>query len=150
MTAATRNSAPRLRKPAGGEELDTSFQIHTPNLPAKSRPGPGEEFYEDENGKVKTPGEMASAVRLTAARIAEMKANADEWLEDPRAFALFAARQAAIAIQIGADVMTGTFIGPSANQQRLAAAQFVVKESQAILSTVLKQKGLKPDASAGK
>ena len=39
-------------------------------------------------------------------------------------------------------------IGPSANQQRLAAAQFVVKESQAILNTVLKQKGL--DAPKGK
>lgn len=144
----TRTRQPSLHSKRGGEELDSSFQIHTPNLPAKSRPGPGEEFLEDENGKVKTPGELASAVRLTAGRIAEMKANADEWLENPHAFALFAARQAAIAIQIGADVMTGTFIGPSANQQRLAAAQFVVKESQAILSTVLKQKGL--DAPKGK
>jgi hypothetical protein len=138
------NRKPRLHSPAptGGEELDSSFQILSPNLPAKDRPGPGDEFFEDENGKQKTPGELASAVRLTVARIAQMQANADAWLEDPNAFALFAARQAAIAIQIGADVMTGTFIGPSANQQRLAAAQFVVKESQSILNTVLKRKGL--------
>lgn len=144
----TRTRPPSLHSPSGGEEIDSSFQISTPNLPAKGKPGPGDEYAEDENGKVRTPGELASAVRLTAGRIAEMKANADLWLNDPNAFALFAARQAAIAIQIGADVMTGTFIGPSANQQRLAAAQFVVKESQAILNTVLKQKGL--DAPKGK
>lgn len=136
---------PRLHKPefSGGEELDSSFQIHSPNLPAKSRPGPGEEFLEDENGKALTPGQLASGMRLTAGRIAEMKATADEWLDDPTKFAMFAARQSAIAIQIGADVMTGTFIGPSANQQRLAAAQFVVKEAKEILNVVLKQKGLK-------
>lgn len=144
----TRMLQPRLRNGGDGEPLDASFQIHSPNLPSKDKPQPGEEFFEDENGKVLKPGELASGVRLTAARIAEMRKNADTWLEDPQAFALFAARQAAIAIQIGADVMTGTFIGPSANQQRLAAAQFVVKESQSILNTVLKQKGLKPDGKA--
>lgn len=125
-----------------GEPIEDGFQITSPALPPVSRPGPGDEFFENENGKALSLGVLASAVRLTPARIAEMKANAATWQKDPRAFAEFVAQQAAIAIQIGADVMTGTFIGPSANQQRLAAAQFVVKEGRDILAVILKMKGL--------
>lgn len=136
---------PRLRRPLPspvGEEIEDGFQIRTPALPAIDRPGPGDEYRENEFGKPLKPGELASGIRLTAEKIAEMNANAAEWEKDPVAFARFITRQAAIAVQIGAEVMVGTFVGPSANQQRLAASQFVVKEGKEILNAVLKMKGL--------
>lgn len=135
---------PRLRPRSEqlGEPLGEGFQILVPALPAKDKPQPGDEYVEDENGKQLNPGELAKGLRLTPARIAEMTENARLWLLDPKKFAQFAAIESVVAIQIASEIMKGPFIGPSANQQRLASADFVVKESQKILNTILKNQGV--------
>lgn len=136
---------PRKARPLSGVGLEEEgMQVISPRLPAKDRPGPGDPHYVDEEGKLVGSHVLRSSVQISAEKLAEMEALADEWEKPGGDVKLlsFVQRSALISIQIATELMKANYISPSANQQRLAAATLVVKEGKEIVSMVRKIRGL--------
>lgn len=137
---------PRL----SGMSLEDSagMQVVSPKLPAKDKPGPGDPHYVDEEGKLVGTHVLRSSIQISPERLREMQALADEWEQkggDTKLLA-FVQRSALISIQIATELMTGNYISPSANQQRLAAATLVVKEGKEIVAMIRQIRGLSASA----
>lgn len=126
------------------EDASEGMQVISPKLPKKDRPGPGDPHYVDEEGKLVGTHVLRASIQISPERLAEMQSLADEWEKpggDTKLLA-FVQRSALISIQVATELMTGNYVSPSANQQRLAAATLVVKEGKEIVSMIRQIRGM--------
>lgn len=126
-----------------GEQIDAGWQITTGgNLPAKDRPGPGDPQRFDRKGNVVGMDALEAAYQLSPEELQRMEERVDLFLKDENALLKFVKRESLMAIQIAGAMMKASFVGPSANAQRLSAINTIIKEGQEIVASIMRIKGL--------